>query len=103
VEEVSLPLIPLAGAVGMALSDTAGAALHQHALRTRPRDLDRNTRRRLLAASLVPATLVLQAQQARALLRGQLDEALGRFDLLIAPTSPRPAPRITDGRAPITS
>jgi aspartyl-tRNA(Asn)/glutamyl-tRNA(Gln) amidotransferase subunit A len=103
VEETSLALAPVAGAVSMALTDTEGAGRHLRALRERPADLDRNTRRRLLAASLLPAGLVQRAQRARALVRAELLERLRRFDLLLAPASPGPAPRIADGRAPITS
>jgi aspartyl-tRNA(Asn)/glutamyl-tRNA(Gln) amidotransferase subunit A len=103
VDEVSLPLAPLAGAVSMALADAEGAGLYREALRARPRDLDRNTRRRLLAASLLPAALHHRARQARAAVRAEVAAALARVDVLLAPASPRPAPRIADGAAPITS
>jgi aspartyl-tRNA(Asn)/glutamyl-tRNA(Gln) amidotransferase subunit A len=103
VEEVSLPLLPLAGAVFMALADSEGAGLHLPWLRSRPRDYDRATRRRLLTAGILPASVVHQAERARALLRDQVHEALARHDLLICPTSPRPAPTIAQLRAPIGS
>jgi aspartyl-tRNA(Asn)/glutamyl-tRNA(Gln) amidotransferase subunit A len=103
VEEVSLPLLPLAGAVFMTLADSDGAGLHQPWLRARPQDYDRGTRRRLLTASLIPAARYHQAQRARALIRRQLLEALERWDLLAWPTAPQPAPPIARGAAPITS
>ena len=103
VEAVSLPLAPLAGAISMALIDTEGAGRHEAALRARPRDLDRNTRRRLLAASLLPAALYHRAGHARERVRAQVTGALAAVDLLLAPASPRPAPRIADGLAPIAS
>ncbi|MET0849979.1 MAG: amidase [Candidatus Rokuibacteriota bacterium] len=103
VEEVSLPLLPLAGAVFMTLADSDGAGLHQPWLRSRPRDYDRGTRRRLLTASLIPAARYHQAQRARALIRRQLLEALERWDLLAWPTAPQPAPPIARGAAPITA
>ena len=103
VEEVSLPLLPLAGAVFMTLADSDGAGLHQPWLRTRPQDYDRGTRRRLLTASLIPAARYHQAQRARALIRRQLLEALERWDLLAWPTAPQPAPPIARGAAPITA
>lgn len=103
VDEISLPLLPLAGAVFMTLADSEGAGLHQRWLRSRPGDYDQGTRRRLLAASLVPAARYHQAQRARALIRRQVLEALARFDLLLAPTAHQAAPPIAAGAAPITS
>ena len=103
VEDVSLPLIPRAGAAFMAICDSEGAARHLQTLRTRASDYDEGTRRRLLAAALLPAGLVQKAQQARALIRAQIVDALSRHDVLVAPTSPRPAPTIANYTAPITS
>ena len=56
-EEVSLPLVPFAGAVFMALADSDGAGVHHRWLRTRAGDYDQGTRRRLLTASLIPAAI----------------------------------------------
>src|SRR5262249_60645970 len=56
-----------------------------------------------LAAGLIPATLVQKGQQARALIRAQVLDALARFDVLVAPTSHRPAPVITAYNALVTS
>jgi aspartyl-tRNA(Asn)/glutamyl-tRNA(Gln) amidotransferase subunit A len=103
VDEVSVPLIPLAGAVFMALADSEGAGLHARWLRERPDDYDAGTRRRLLSAALIPATLVHQASRARALIRRQLLEALREHDALLAPMAHTAAPPIAAGRAPITS
>jgi aspartyl-tRNA(Asn)/glutamyl-tRNA(Gln) amidotransferase subunit A len=102
-EEMSLPLVPLAGAIFMALADSDGAGLHHHWLRTRPLDYDQGTRRRLLTASLLPAAAYHQASRARALLRAQMDDALTRHDLLLCPTAHQAAPPIAAGRAAITS
>jgi aspartyl-tRNA(Asn)/glutamyl-tRNA(Gln) amidotransferase subunit A len=103
VDEVSLPLVPRAGAAFMAICDSEGASRHLGTLRTRAADYDRGTRRRLLSAALLPAGLVHKAQQARALIRAQILDALTRHDILVAPTSPRPAPTIANYTAPITS
>jgi aspartyl-tRNA(Asn)/glutamyl-tRNA(Gln) amidotransferase subunit A len=103
VEDVSLPLIPLAGAVFMALADSEGAGLHARWLRDRPGDYDAGTRRRLLSAGLLPATLVHQASRARALIRRQVLDALREHDALLAPMAHTAAPPIAVGRAPITS
>jgi aspartyl-tRNA(Asn)/glutamyl-tRNA(Gln) amidotransferase subunit A len=103
VEEVSVPLVTRAGAAFMAICDSEGAGLHLPWLRSRAADYDEGTRRRLLAASLLPAALLHKAQQARALVRQQLRDALATHDLLVAPTSHRPAPTIATFTAPITS
>ena len=103
VEEVSLPLVPRAGAAFMALCDSEGAARHLATLRSRGADYDEGTRRRLITAALLPAALVHKAQQARAKIRAQIHEALRRFDVLAAPCAPRPAPTIASYTAPITS
>jgi aspartyl-tRNA(Asn)/glutamyl-tRNA(Gln) amidotransferase subunit A len=87
----------------MAICDSEGAARHLAWLRTRAGDYDRGTRRRLLTAALIPAALLQQAQQARALVRAQVREALARVDVLVAPTAHRPAPTIAAYTAPITS
>ena len=102
VEEVSLPLLPLSGAVFMALADSDGAGLHLGWLRTRPHDYDRATRRRLLTGALLPTAVYHQATRARALIREQVFGALARCDALLGPTSPRPAPPIAQAAAPIT-
>jgi len=103
VSEVSLPLVPRAGAAFMAICDSEGAGLHLPWLRTRPADYDEGTRRRLLAAGLLPAALVHKAQQARGLIRRQLLDALATHDVLVAPTAHRPAPAIASATTPITS
>lgn len=103
VEERSLPLVTLAGAVFMALCDSEGAGLHQPWLRSRPQEYDRGTRRRLLTASLIPAGLYHQAARARALFRRQLLEALGACDLLACPTAHQAAPPIAQFTAAVTT
>jgi aspartyl-tRNA(Asn)/glutamyl-tRNA(Gln) amidotransferase subunit A len=86
----------------MTLADSEGAGLHARWLRERPGDYDAGTRRRLVAAGLLPATLYHQAQRARALIRRQVLDALGRHDALLAPMAHTAAPPIAAGRAPIT-
>jgi aspartyl-tRNA(Asn)/glutamyl-tRNA(Gln) amidotransferase subunit A len=103
VEEVTLPILPRAGAIFMALADSEGAGLHLGWLRTRPLDYDSGTRRRLLTASLIPAAAYHQAARARALLAKQMHAALARHDVLLCPTAHQAAAPIASGRAAITS
>ena len=102
-EEISLPLVPRAGAIFMALADSDGAGVHHRWLRTRAAEYDRGTRRRLLTASLIPAAIQQRAARARALLGTQMREALARHDLLLCPTAHQAAPPIAAGRGVITS
>src|SRR5262249_62431637 len=65
-EEISLPLVPLAGAIFMALADSDGAGVHYRWLRTRAAEYDQGTRRRLLTASPIPAAGQQRAPPPRA-------------------------------------
>jgi aspartyl-tRNA(Asn)/glutamyl-tRNA(Gln) amidotransferase subunit A len=103
VEEISLPLVRLAGAVFMALGDSEGAGAPQVWLRERASEYDAATRRRLIAASLLPTASYHQAARARALITRDVLAAFARVDILLAPTQPRPAPVIASGHAPVAS
>jgi Asp-tRNA(Asn)/Glu-tRNA(Gln) amidotransferase A subunit family amidase len=102
-EDISLPLVPLSGAVFMALCDSEAAGYHMRWLSERAAEYDQGTRRRLVTAGLIPAAAVHRAARARALIRRQVLDALAEFDLLLAPTSPHPAPAIASHTAPLTS
>src|SRR5260370_9444177 len=103
VEEISLPLVPLGGAIFMPVADSDGAGVHRRCPPSRAPEYDRGTRRRLLTASLIPAAAYHQAARARALLRTQLLHALDRFELLLCPTAHQAAPPIAAGKGAITS
>ena len=103
VVDVSMPLVPLAGAIFMALADSEGAGMHLPWLRERPGDYDAGTRRRLFAAALLPAGAYHQAARARALVARQVLDVLTHVDLLLTPTQPGPAPRIASGQTPVAS
>ena len=103
VDEVSLPLVPYAGAAFMALADSEGAGMHLQWLRERGAEYDAGTRRRLLAAALLPAGAYHQATRARALITRQVQAAMTHLDLLLTPTQPGPAPRIATGQKAVSS
>jgi aspartyl-tRNA(Asn)/glutamyl-tRNA(Gln) amidotransferase subunit A len=103
VEEVSLPLVPLAGAIFMALADADGAGVHARWLRTRAAEYDQGTRRRLVTAGLIPAALHQRAARARALIGAAMRGALARHELLLCPTAHQAAPPIAAARSTITS
>lgn len=103
VEEVSLPLIDLAGPLFVAIADTDSAAVQYHRLRAQPQDFDSSTRTRLLSASLLPVGLYTRAQRARTLLHRQMAEALTHYDVLFSPMSARPALTLEEETAPMTT
>lgn len=103
VQEISIPLIPLAGAIFVGAGDTEGAGARDDILRTRPEDLDAASRTRLQAAALVPAKLQNRAMKARVILRQQFLLALEQVDILVSATSPFPPPLHTELTAPFTN
>ena len=94
VEDVSLPMILLAGVIFCAIADSGSAVQHRRELLDEPDLLDAGPRRRMLAASLLPVALYYKVEQARNLMRNQIRAALERFDVLICPSAPGPAGRI---------
>ena len=103
VGEVSIPLIPLAGAIFVGIADTEGAGARDEILRNQPQDLDPASRTRLQSAALVPAKVYNRAAKARVALRRQFEEALQKVDILVSATAPYPAPKHTDLTAPFES
>ncbi|MEO6379389.1 MAG: AtzE family amidohydrolase [Caulobacteraceae bacterium] len=79
------------------ITAASGANLHRANLRARPGDFDPATRGRLLAGGLLPADAVLQAQRLRRRFYDEAMAAFGRFDLLLAPATPCPAPLLGQG------
>jgi Asp-tRNA(Asn)/Glu-tRNA(Gln) amidotransferase A subunit family amidase len=78
----------------MVITACEGAAVHLADLRTRPQDFDPLTRDRFLAGALVPGVVYQQAQRFRAWYRARVAELFREVDVLLAPTTPCPAPRI---------
>jgi len=98
-EQVSIPLIDHASAIYVAIAEPEGAARFRPYLLTRPHDIDVLPRRRLLTASLIPASVIPRARRLGERLRAQVDEALCAVDFLVSPATPSAAPPIaTAGR-----
>ena len=93
-EEISLPTSARSGAIFIAIADVDAANFHKEWLRTRPDDYDWSTRTRLESGSLAPASAYITAQRARSLVKQEMQEALEKFDVIIFPTGPVPAPTI---------
>ncbi len=92
-EDVELPQSERARSAAFCITAAEGGALHLPALRGRAAEFDPATRERLLAGALLPAAIVVQAQRFRACYRRQLLATMQHFDVLLAASTPGPAPR----------
>jgi aspartyl-tRNA(Asn)/glutamyl-tRNA(Gln) amidotransferase subunit A len=94
VSHVSIPLLAHASAMYVGIAEPEAAAVFRQCLTTRAGEIDVLPRRRLLAASLVPASVIATARRLGERLREQVDEALRDVDVLVGPTTPSAAPPI---------
>ncbi len=95
VAKISLPMLDDMGAVGAVLAETDGATYHRPWLDERPQDYGPTIRRRLLAASLLPARLMHKAARMRAIFRREWLGLFEKFDVLVCPTTPGTAGKIS--------
>ncbi len=91
---VNLPEAHRARAAAFVITACEGANLHLAKLRSRPDDFDPATRDRFLAGAMIPASWYIQAQRFRSWFRDRVREAFQNVDLILAPTTPCPAPLI---------
>jgi 1-carboxybiuret hydrolase len=94
----TIPEAHRARAAAMVITACEGSSNHLDDLKTRPQDFDLLTRDRFLAGALVPAVFYQQAQRFRGWYRAQVARLFGEVDVLLAPTTPCPAPRIGQDR-----
>ncbi len=93
-ERVTLPEAHRARAAAFVITACEGANLHLASLRSRPQDFDPATRDRFLAGALIPAIWYIQAQRFRSWYRDRVREVFRNVDVILAPTTPCPAPLI---------
>jgi AtzE family amidohydrolase len=93
-QQVTLPEADRARAAAFLITACEGGNLHLANLKSRPQDFDPATRDRFLAGCLVPGTWVMQAQRFRSWFRDQVREIFQSVDIILAPTTPCPAPLI---------
>ena len=91
-EDVELPESARARSAAFCISGAEGGALHLPFLRTRAAEYDPATRDRLLAGALLPASMKAGAERFRSWYRARVLEVFERFDVLLAPGTPCPAP-----------
>ncbi len=92
--QVTIPEAHRARAAAFVITGVEGANLHLQRLRTRPQDFDSATRDRFLAGTLIPGTWYQQAQRFRQWYRDQVRQLFQQVDVILAPTTPCPAPLI---------
>jgi 1-carboxybiuret hydrolase len=93
-DEIEIPEAARARAAAYVITATEGAALHLDRLRKQARDFDPAVRDRLIAAAMVPATLVDKAQIFRRWYRERVLELFKHYDPILAPSTPCNAPKI---------
>ena len=94
VEEVSIPSTADSGAVFIATADVDAAAYHHQWLVNHGELYDWSTRVRLESATVQPAWAYINGQRLRSIIRREMKETLQKYDVVIMPTGPVPAPTI---------
>src|SRR5262244_236283 len=92
VDEVNLTHVQHVGPTSTAIIASEALAYHAAWMRTRSQDYQPDVRERLRMGAFISGAHYLRAQQLRALVRSEIDGALTRRDVLLAPATPIPAP-----------
>ncbi|HTU00899.1 MAG TPA: amidase [Candidatus Sulfotelmatobacter sp.] len=95
-KEITLPAIRHAAAATFAIISAESMAYHERLLRSRAADYGADVRSRLLSGQFVLASQYLKAQRVRRVVQAAVDESLREVDALLLPSTPLPAPRLTD-------
>jgi aspartyl-tRNA(Asn)/glutamyl-tRNA(Gln) amidotransferase subunit A len=104
IEEISLPLARHAVALQMLTTDADVASWFlANFLRDRYERFDKGTRTRLVASSLIPATVYHRAMRARTIVRAQVLDATRRYDALLMPTDVTPPRLVEQAREKLTN
>jgi aspartyl-tRNA(Asn)/glutamyl-tRNA(Gln) amidotransferase subunit A len=81
-------------AVKITIAESEQYAIHEEELRTRPSDFGADFLGRALPAVLYSGTDYVQAQRERRLMLAEMAPIYEKYDLLLTPTAPGPAPRL---------
>jgi len=98
---VDLPDVARARSAAFLLTAYEGGRLHRDALAADPLSYDPATRDRLIAGAALPDAIYAQAMAFRSVFAEYVERALADHDVLIAPATFGPAPRIDDPTIPI--
>jgi aspartyl-tRNA(Asn)/glutamyl-tRNA(Gln) amidotransferase subunit A len=110
VDEVNLEQIVHIAAASFAIIAAEALAYHAGWMRTRSAEYQPDVRERLKMGVLVSGVHYVRAQQVRQLVRREVDTALAKRDVLLAPATPIPAPvlgenetQLGDGKSDVRS
>jgi aspartyl-tRNA(Asn)/glutamyl-tRNA(Gln) amidotransferase subunit A len=81
-------------AVKITIAESEQYAIHEEELRTRPGDFGADFLGRALPAVLYSGADYVQAQRERRLMLGEMASIYEKFDVLVTPAAPGPAPRL---------
>jgi 1-carboxybiuret hydrolase len=93
-KRVTLPEAHRARGAAFVISGAEGGALHLDRLRRRAADFDPDTRDRLLAGTMLPASWVLQAQRFRRWFATAVNTVFADVDVILALATPITAPKL---------
>jgi len=94
VEEATLPVsLDDVFAVHTTISQSEMSAYHEELVQDHPEAISPDLRASLRAGMFITAVKYLQAQRVRRRFRAQMEALASRFDVLLTPTTPSPAPR----------
>ena len=96
VDEVSLDTVRHVPGAALAVVAVEALAYHADRLRTRASEYDPDVARRLMTGAYISGIHYVRGQQVRALVRTEVDAALARRDLLLAPATPVAAPGVAE-------
>jgi Asp-tRNA(Asn)/Glu-tRNA(Gln) amidotransferase A subunit family amidase len=96
VDEVTLAQVASAAPASLAIVGSEALAYHADHVRTRAAEYDPDVARRLRVAAFISGHHYVRAQQVRARLRAEVDAALTRRDVLLAPSTPLVAPAVDE-------
>jgi len=91
VDEANLTQVVHVAAASSAIVASEALAYHAAWIRSRAQDYQQDVRERLRVGAFVSGVHYVRAQQVRALVSREVDEALARRDVLLAPATPIPA------------
>ena len=99
VDEVNLERVQLVAAACTAIVGSEALAYHAEWLRTRAAEYDPEVARRLRLGAFIGGAHYVRAQRVRGLVRDEIDAALARRDVLLAPSTPIVAPAVGERQA----
>jgi len=100
-KRIDIPDADRALAASLLITSAEGASLHLDEIRARAEDFDPHTRDRWIAATMIPAAWVHDAQRFRRRFRDIMATVFKDIDVLITPTTAFPAPELGQGRITI--